>query len=85
VSFPVNPLPGSEVNSLVVDSSFSSSLLENMSDDQAIEASVATLVLYAELHEMDEWLKLDGKCIKEPHPKTKLKEATHGETSKDQQ
>ena len=33
---------------------------------------VKRLCAYAEEHEIKEWLKIDGKCIDDPHPELKL-------------
>lgn len=42
--------------------------LARMDDRKMMEAIVCRLVKNAEMHEMDEWLKLDGEHVVDPHP-----------------
>lgn len=37
-------------------------------DEEIVARIVRALIMNGEIHEMDEWLKLDGVCVKEPHP-----------------
>jgi hypothetical protein len=38
---------------------------------EAFEQFLRTELVGFEIHEVDEWLKHDGKCITDPHPKGK--------------
>lgn len=42
--------------------------MEDLTDEQVIEFVVRPLIMDAEVHEIDEWLKLDRKHIRNPHP-----------------
>lgn len=37
-------------------------------DERLVEDMICSGFRYLELHEMDEWLKKDGECVKDPHP-----------------
>lgn len=49
-------------------SSLSLYSIGDMTDCQIVEYFVRGAIREAELHEMDEWLKFDGRCVREPHP-----------------
>jgi hypothetical protein len=42
--------------------------LEYFEDEAMVLTLIRDTIQYAETHEISEWLKLDGKCVKEPHP-----------------
>lgn len=44
------------------------SLIEMLSRGDLVNYLRGNLIMRAELHEMDEWLKLDGEHVKDPHP-----------------
>lgn len=50
-----------------------SHLAQMLRDEQLVYWVVQNLIRRAELHEMDEWLKLDGKCVTNPHPELRVK------------
>lgn len=47
--------------------------IERLSDNQLIDYLVLQLIRKVELHEIDEWLKIDGINFREPHPELKEK------------
>jgi hypothetical protein len=49
--------------------------MEQMTDFEVVERYVSRAILEAELHEMDEWLKFEGRCVKEPHPEAQTPSA----------
>lgn len=42
------------------------SVLEDMSERSVVEM-IRRRIQATEMHEVDEWLKFDGKCVREPH------------------
>lgn len=46
------------------------SLVEILVKGDFVDYVAVNLIRRAEMHEMDEWLKLDGVCVKDPHPET---------------
>lgn len=46
-------------------------------EDAIVERVAYSLIRRAELHEMDEWLKLDGVCVRDPHPELKPASRAH--------
>jgi hypothetical protein len=53
---------------LVQDKSISSDFMPQRTDKELMECVVRGWLMRFELHEMDEWLRLDGVCVREPHP-----------------
>jgi hypothetical protein len=49
------------------------SLVEVLVRGDLVRHVAVNLIRRAELHEMDEWLKLDGKCVNDPHPELRVK------------
>lgn len=47
--------------------SFTGDALEHMDEKEMLMRIYNGLIEF-EIHEMNEWLKVDGKCFKEPHP-----------------
>jgi hypothetical protein len=39
---------------------------EMFADEATVLYCIRDTVVYAELHEADEWLKVDGQCVREP-------------------
>lgn len=46
---------------------FDAQAVARMPEEHLVE-ELRRLVIRAELHEVDEWLRLDGVCVVEPHP-----------------
>jgi hypothetical protein len=53
--------------------SYSSTYLPR--DQEELIHMINTVVRTLELHEINEWLKLDGRCVVEPHPELKKESA----------
>lgn len=39
-----------------------------MTDEPVVDRVLGSMIRSAEMHEMNEWFKLDGKCVTEPYP-----------------
>lgn len=51
------------INTRLVDREW----LKSCTQDQLLKL-IHKIIVDLEMHEIDEWFKLDGKCITEPHP-----------------
>jgi hypothetical protein len=47
---------------------FPAEILENMTDADLVLHVIRECIFRVEMHEVDEWLKFNGKCVREPHP-----------------
>lgn len=56
---------------LVMNEPLSSRQVDRMSDAEII-AFVFHCVTKAEIHEMEEWFKVDGVCFRDPHPEVEF-------------
>jgi hypothetical protein len=63
--------PENEVPLMLLEA-FSLERLETLPDEYILR-EIYRLVRRAELHELDEWLKVDGKCVTDPHPEIKFR------------
>ena len=47
---------------------FSGRTMAECTDQELVDRALRQLVVNCELHEVDEWLRYKGKCVREPHP-----------------
>jgi hypothetical protein len=79
---PINLLllwPAQDINTkqptrLATSAAVSPAILAMMTDEEVVKRVFCDMLIKrTELHEMDEWFKLDGVCVFEPHPELKTK------------
>jgi hypothetical protein len=56
-----------EMVQLVCPTSWTEDELSDLTDAQLVDR-IRRLIIEAEMHEVEEWLKFDGICVVDPHP-----------------
>lgn len=48
--------------------------IDPYANENAVLCQIRALIVKLELHEVDEWLTIDGECLVDPHPEQKKKD-----------